>query len=210
MLLPLRLVCLCTVGAMGTLGATHPKDQMPIEILGISPSPKVSDTAAFLQELTKGTTAPYFQLTDFKRIAALGDGEHVEWWDNGQRKLQITMKNHVPEGHFHAWYPDGGDAFKGFLLNESKLGIHIAFFPSRHGDGLTFVARLFTYNEQGLLSGVQKTLHPHSYELASYLIYKDGVVDGKVEQWDRDERLIDDRVFKKGKLIKPNIPNKLP
>ena len=32
------------------------------------------------------------------------DGLHTEWWENGQKKLEVTYKNGKPDGLGIVWY----------------------------------------------------------------------------------------------------------
>ena len=35
------------------------------------------------------------------------DGLHTEWWENGQKKLEVTYKDGKPDGLGIVWYKNG-------------------------------------------------------------------------------------------------------
>ena len=41
------------------------------------------------------------------------DGLHTEWWDNGQKKLEVTYKDGKPDGLGTVWYENGQKKLEG-------------------------------------------------------------------------------------------------
>ena len=35
------------------------------------------------------------------------DGLHTEWWENGQKKLEVTYRDGKPDGLGIVWYKNG-------------------------------------------------------------------------------------------------------
>ena len=48
------------------------------------------------------------------------DGLHTEWWENGQKKLEVSYKDGKPDGLGIVWYKNGRMKSKG-TYNEGEL-----------------------------------------------------------------------------------------
>ena len=169
-----------------------------------------------VHEMVDGLIDSYFGKDFFDRVKAyiekqpLGDGEYIEYWENGNIKARLPFKDGKAHGHLHGWFKDGEDAFKGFFKEGVKQGIHITFYYLDKKK-YTVKARLLTYNETGQLDGEQNTNH-HTGNLWIALEYEDGKAEGPLEGWDLDHKYFLSALYKKGTLQKkpPLPPGKRP
>ena len=157
-----------------------------------------------LKELLPPITDPYFNEQYIKIIAQIErdyEGEYIEKWDNGQMRLRVTFKNGKPDGHFHGWFPNGDDAFKGHFSEGTKQGIHIAFIPME-ATKLTscIIGRLVSYNRKGQLQGKQKSNGLRN-DLKVMMFYCKGSLDGQLAFFDSDRKTIFEKYYNMGKEI---------
>jgi len=173
-----------------TFGVSLPPEEELQMLLACGEKSVVSFSEA-LRELLPGITDTFFDEEFIDRIAKIEkdlDGEYSEHWDNGQLKLRVTFKKGVPDGHFHGWFPNGDDAFKGYLAAGTKQGVHMAFFPIEDTHlVMSHSGRKLSYNRKGRLQGVQCS---HHLRKNSKVLFSccDGVMDGSLfvndENWD--------------------------
>ncbi len=167
---------------------------------------KVSFSEA-LRELLPGIAEHYFDEKYFQKIAKLEeekfDGEYIDKWENGQMRTKVTFKNGIPDGHFHGWYPNGGEAFKGYLDEGKKRGIHISFF---YEDPVYYtsspIGRLLYYNEKGQLHGNLESCYPRG-RLKAFVQYYNGEKDGKLLLYNSEYDLYFEKYYKVGKEAPP-------
>jgi antitoxin component YwqK of YwqJK toxin-antitoxin module len=137
-----------------------------------------------LRELIPGIADEYFDEEYLKKIETLEkkrySGEYTDYWDNGQLRTRLTFVKGVPDGHFHGWFPNGGEAFKGHLAMGQKKGIHIAFFYSERVYKMhSPMGRIVYYDEAGNLHGSGEAKYRRSRTLKTLLEFKHGKKDGK-------------------------------
>lgn len=120
---------------------------------------------------------------DFNR-----SGPYVEYWNNGQKKIEIAYKTGKFNGHVHCWYKNGMDAYKGYYRENLKQGIHIIFYPS-DDKTRTFYSKILSFNENGNLEGTQWFLYPN-FNLKSIYNFRNGLPSGDLTLWDLEENRI--------------------
>jgi len=157
-----------------------------------------------IRELVKEITNPYFGNEFINKIAKLEatklDGDYLEYWDNGQMRLQASFKKGKADGHIHGWYENGAEAFKAFFKEGRKIGIHLAFFPPGVSKNKQGMARLLIYNEEGKLEGEQ-TSYFLDGDLKVLATYKNGMLEGSTTLWADEGGCIEERQYKNGKLV---------
>lgn len=193
------MICL-----LGTMYAeiTPEKEYELIEACGKKTTVTLAEA---LQELTVNVTEPVFGPDFIKHVSALEktqkDGEYIEKWPNGNVKLRVGFKNGKPDGHFHGYYENGIEAFKGFFKEGLKQGIHMAFFPNEP-DRLSRYGRIISYNFEGQLDGEQTGYYADRKKglLKTLATYKKGKPDGHLEMIFENKAVWRD--YKNGKLLK--------
>ncbi len=181
----------------------HAQENLPskaLEILHIQTSEGKQAFTDILSELTYEILAPYSAQKFLKPLAPL-NGDYKRYWEGDHLKFKADFKNSLPDGHFHGYYPNGSDAFKGHIENGKKLGVHIAFYPPKKGSEVSSNGRILTYNDEGKLSGEQIVFHPNG-SLWALVTYKDGVIDGQVIMSDDEGRRIETLLYKEGQPVK--------
>jgi len=181
---------------------TPEQEEAIVDACGKKPSAPLSEA---LQELIQGISDQTFGKDLFEKIIALEKkkftGEFVDFWENGQCKIKTIFKEGKVDGHVHGWFPDGNEAFKGFFYENTKAGVHIAFFPKgaprRSYSG---IARIFSYNYEGLFDGAQES-SKYDGKLKSYITYKHGGLHGSKILYNQERKCIKDEFYEDGKLI---------
>jgi hypothetical protein len=179
-----------------------------LEALGISG--KAEDIAEEIGELIGGVCDLYFDEAFLERLAQTvsqnSEGEFLEYWDNGQAKAKIPYKNGHGEGHIHAWYPDGGSAFKSYYQEGKRVGIQFAFYPREIMKGSDPFGRIFEYDTKGKLTNKQQTCSP-SDNLLSSICYNHGILNGTVTFYNnkKTDRVLGRWEYKKGKVVKVTV-----
>ncbi len=171
----------------------------------------VTDLTNAVQEMVEGFIDPYFGKEFFEKIREAikmqptGDGEYIEYWENGVMKVKLPYKGGKPNGHLHGWYDNGRDAFKGFFKEGVKQGVHITFYRTEEKEH-TKKARLIVYNDQGQLDGEQSRNHSMGH-LWIAIKYENGKAQGPLECWDINKKEFISAEYKKGILQKkPPLP----
>ncbi len=181
---------------------TPEQEEVIVNVCERKPSAPLSEA---LQELIQGISDQTFGKDLFEKIVALEKkkftGEFVDYWENGQCKIKAIFKDGKVDGHVHGWFPDGEEAFKGFFYENTKAGVHIAFFPKgaprRSYEGL---ARGFSYNYEGQFDGKQKSLQ-YDGNLKTLFAFKHGVMHGSRILYNQDRKCIKDEFYEDGKFI---------
>jgi len=157
------LLCATTLlGAEIKSAAFSPEKE--IEMLEACGERPVVSFSQALRELLPGVADQYFDESYFQMVEKLEaekfDGEYKDYWENGQLRTRVTFVKGIPDGHFHGWYPNSGEAYKGYLDMGQKKGIHMSFFykdpvyKERSPD-----ARIVYYDESGRLHGKQEAAY---------------------------------------------------
>lgn len=163
--------------------------------------------SSVIRQLVAGVADKDFDEALIQRIAKKekesSEGEYIEYWENGQMKVRASWKNGRPEGHIHGWYSNGEHAFKGYFKEGKKLGIHIVFYSTEACRSNEPIARLYSYNEKGRLSGEQETDYPNTGNLKAELNFYDGRLHGEQFLWGPEigKGSIEERKYDHGKLI---------
>ncbi len=173
-----------------------------IEWLNITTTANEDNFIKILKELNHDVNEKVFDQKFYDHIAKelkLNPNRRFkELWPNGNVKFKATFKNGLPEGHFHGYYDSGVDAFKGYMEDGKRLGIHISFFP---GYSRALSGRKLVYNQQRQLHGLQKMCWPYAENRELALVpYKNGLIDGTTEAA-KNSILIEKLYYKNGKLI---------
>ncbi len=203
--------------AMTCLFGGEPIVESPKEItseweknfLGIKYQVTTLDNA--VHEIVDGLIDSYFKKDFFDRVSAelkknpTGEGEYLEYWNNGTLKARLPYKDGKAHGHLHGWYDNGCDAFKGFFENGMKQGIHITFFH-KEPDEHQRKSRLLIFNKKGMLNGDIRVYHPTG-RLWFAIEYENGKANGPLESWGLDKKYLVCAQYKNGILQKePPIP----
>ena len=176
------------------------------KVLGIKYGVTTLDKAAL--EMVQGLISEIFDEAFIQKIAETikqqptGEGEFVEYWRNGTLKAKLPFKDGKANGHLHGWHEDGTDAFKGFFCEGVKQGVHITFYKMEPKQPMKD-ARILVYNEQGKLSGSQKTSY-ETGELKTKIIYENGLAHGALAAWDTNKKQYLSVNYKRG--IKQKTP----
>ncbi len=181
---------------------TPEQEEAIVNACGSKPSAPLSEA---LQELIQGISDQTFGKDLFEEIVALEKkkftGEFVDFWENGQCKIKVIFKDGKVDGHVHGWFPDGDEAFKGFFYENTKAGIHIAFFPKGAPRWLyNGTARILSYNYEGQLDGRQVSSE-YDGKLKTIFKYKHSVLDGSYVMYNKERNCIKDEFYENGKLI---------
>ena len=169
-------------------------------VLGITYGVTTLDKAA--HEMVNGLISDIFDVTFIQKISEAikkkptGEGEFLDYWENGVLKAKLPFKDGKAHGHLHGWYENGVDAFKGYFCEGVKQGVHIIFYRSEERQNKN-KARLLRYTEQGLLDGII-TKNYSDGELMVVVIYENGLAHGALEAWDDKEKLYLSVDYKKG------------
>ena len=173
------LISTFTLGAIGAQGSVPMKqEERNFEIFAKYKTNGLKLSQA-IEELVNTYSPGTFQ-EDIQQIIEKEkkeqNGDYISHWPSGQIKVQGSFKNDLAEGHFHGYYEDGSDAFKGFFKEGIKQGVHLAFFAPGNtrceGNSLGLV---LVFNEKGKLHGDQIMDHASSY-IAAIATYKNGVL----------------------------------
>jgi|GEM_PF-1670541 len=127
-------------------------------------------------------------------------GEYLDHWENGQLKIRAYFKEGKVDGHVHGWFDDGQEAFKAFFYENLKVGTHIAFNPYGPRRSMAGIARLMTYDFDGLLDGEQDSSE-YSGRLKTHICYKHGALHGSRIMYNQDRKCIRDEFYETGKII---------
>ncbi len=169
-------------------------------LLGITYGVTTLDKA--VHEMVNGMISDIFDETFIQKISEAikkqpkGEGEFVDYWDNGVLKAKLPFKDGKAHGHLHGWHEDGGDAFKGHFSNGVKQGTHITFYKKKPKQ-LIVEARILRYNPEGRLDGDQQKSHENG-RLWLSVEYENGLAYGALEAWDEKEKLYLSVDYKKG------------
>ncbi len=202
------LVVVSLVLWMGCLSADVIKIDGPNKItseweeraLGIKYGVTTLDKA--VHEMVKGMISEIFDEIFIQKISEAikkqpnGEGEFVDYWENGVLKARLPFKDGKAHGHLHGWYENGVDAFKGHFCNGVKQGTHITFYKVNPMQ-TTKEARIFRYNEEGKLDGEQEKCY-RTGRLMTVVIYENGLAHGALEAWDDKEEQYLSVDYKKG------------
>ena len=175
-------------------------------VLGIKYGVTTLDKA--VDEMVHGLISKIFDETFIQKIAdaikkqPTGEGEFVDYWGNGTLKAKLSFKDGKAHGHLHGWHEDGNDAFKGYFCEGVKQGVHITFYKMKPKQPMKD-ARILVYNEQGKLSGSQKTSY-ETCELKTKIIYENGLAHGALAAWDTNKKQYLSVNYKRG--IKQKTP----
>lgn len=149
---------------MGQLQKTEKRTITPTrKRLGTLEAPAINDEEKGLPEqigqLIGGVCDEYFGEEFLEELALevqeACTQEYCDYWESGQMKARIPMRNGRVEGHMHGWYPDGTTAFKGYYVKGKRVGIQLACYPKKEGMKQA-VGRLLEYDKKGRLHGTQK------------------------------------------------------
>ena len=128
-------------------------------VLGIKYGVTTLEKAA--HEMVNGLISDIFDETFIQKISEAikkkptGEGEFLDYWENGTLKAKLPFKDGKAHGHLHGWYENGADAFKGHFSNGVKQGVHIIFYRSGGRENGNKARRL-TYSVDGKLDGDQQ------------------------------------------------------
>jgi len=176
------------------------------KVLGIKYGVTTLDKA--VDEMVHGLIPEIFDETFIQKVSGAikkqptGEGEFIDYWGNGTLKAKLPFKDGKAHGHLHGWHEDGNDAFKGFFCEGVKQGVHITFYKMEPKQPMKD-ARILVYNEQGKLSGSQKTSY-ETGELKTKIIYENGLAHGALAAWDANKKQYLSVNYKKG--IKQKTP----
>ena len=164
-----------------------------------------------IHEMVDGLIDDYFDQALFDRLKTelsnqpSGEGEFVEYWENGKIKVRLPFKNGRAHGHIHGWYDNSIDAFKGHFNEGVKQGIHITFYKVEQ-DYIPKRAKILRYNLKGELDG-KVTVYHATGRLWIILRYENGVAHGPLEGWDSNVKHFLSALYKNGVLQKdPPLP----
>ena len=173
------LISTFILGAIGTQGSVLMKqEELNFEIFAKYKTNGLKLSQA-IEELVSTYSPGTFQ-EDIQKIIEKEkkeqNGDYISHWPSGQIKVQGSFKNGLAEGHFHGYYEDGSDAFKGFFKEGTKQGVHLAFFaPGNTRSGGNSLGLVLVFNEKGKLHGNQIMEHAGAY-IAAIAIYKNGIL----------------------------------
>ena len=178
------------------------KEMEMIEACGKRPTVTFSQA---LLELLPGVADHYFDESYFQTIAKLEkeqfNGEYEDYWENGQLRTRVTLVKGVPDGHFQGWYPNGSDAFKGYLEMGEKQGIHMSFFyQDQVTKARSSYGRILYYDQNGLLHGRQQSDYPGN-KLKTTIQYFKGKKDGELALYNSDYDLYLEKNYKEDKEV---------
>ena len=63
-------------------------------------------------------------------VDGVKQGLATEWYDNGKKKTEVTLKNGQPVGVMNGWHKNGKQAFKMPLVDGEAEGIVTEYYPS--------------------------------------------------------------------------------
>jgi hypothetical protein len=155
-----------------------------------------------VHEMVNGMISDIFDVTFIQKISEIikkqptGEGEFIDYWDNGTLKAKLPFKDGKAHGHLHGWHENGVDAFKGHFCNGVKQGTHITFYKVNPKQ-TTKEARIFRYNEEGKLDGEQEKCY-RTGRLMTVVIYENGLAHGALAAWDDKEKQYLSVDYKKG------------
>jgi hypothetical protein len=169
-------------------------------VLGITYGVTTLDKA--VHEMVNGMISDIFDETFIQKISEAikkqpkGEGEFVDYWENGTLKAKFPFKDGKAHGHLHGWHEDGDDAFKGHFSNGVKQGTHITFYKKKPKQ-LIVEARILRYNSEGKLDGKQSRCY-HTGRLMTTVVFENGLAYGALTAWDDKEKLYLSVDYKKG------------
>jgi hypothetical protein len=164
---------------------TPQQEEAIVDACAKKPSAPLSEA---LFELIQGISDQTFEKDFFEKILALEKkkftGEFVEHWENGQYKIKANFKDGKVDGHVHGWFSDGNEAFKGFFYENTKAGVHIAFYPKGAPRD----------------SGKQKSLY-YDGNLKTLVTFEHGISHGTRVLYNQNSKCIKDEFYEDGKMI---------
>jgi len=177
-----------------------------IEMLEAFGEKHVVSFSQALRELLPGVADQYFDESYFQVIERLEaekfDGEYKDYWENGQLRTRVTFVKGVPDGHFHGWYPNSGEAYKGYLDMGQKKGIHMSFFYKDpvYKERSPNARMVYYDDENGRLHGKQKATYAPG-RLKALVEYYQGQKDGEFSLYMPEGGAYVMKRFKEGKEI---------
>lgn len=125
-------------------------------------------------------------------------GVHVDFFEDGGRRSEVTYRGDILNGPFKTWHPTGKLAAQGIHRDGAKDGLYEAF----HLDGEPAERR--TYADT-LPDGPYLAWHPNGSKRFEGAFAK-GIPVGAWQHWSPEGRLIAERRFEAGALVEAPGP----
>ncbi|NGX47347.1 MAG: hypothetical protein K1000chlam3_00720 [Chlamydiae bacterium] len=179
--------------------------EMEEEIVKACAKKSTAPLSEALEELIRGISDETFDKDFIEKIkqaeAKKHTGKYEDYWDNGKLKIRAYFKDGKVDGHVHGWFHNGEEAFKAFFYENTKVGIHLAFYPYKDYNPFSSkIARRISYNFVGQLDREQES-SDYEERLKTLIRYKHGVLHGGTCAYNQERKCVKDEFYEEGKFI---------
>lgn len=145
-------------------------------------------------------------------------GRETQYYDNGKKRLEVFYQNGKATGTVSEWYKDGTLMSRGEVLNGDYIGTHTWWYPNGQKEqvidyrGGVAEGKVQLWYDNGVMrkSTDFKKGQPNGKSVEWYRTeakmneseFLDGVLNGEFKHWGKDGRLLERKIYNKGKIIK--------